>query len=168
MILVGYDGSEHAAAAIRWATPIAMRRQELLRVLAAVPTPIVPGNEFLPPATTEEFVAAAGKVAADGVGLARAAGATDVEGRGVTANPAHALVEASAGASLVVVGNRGHHELVETMLGSVSWADDRLKERKSSFGQESAVSAALRSSASESRSMKPRSSASGTNTAGET
>lgn len=122
MILVGYDGSKQAGAAVRWAARFAMRRAEALEVLAALPMPVVHAGEFLAPVTVDEFVVEAAKVAADGVGLARAEGATDVTGHGVTANPAHALVEASAAASLVVVGNRGHHELVETMLGSVGYA----------------------------------------------
>ena len=122
MILVGYDGSKQSGAAVRWATRIAMRRDETLEVLTAVPMPVVHPGEFLPPVTADEFAAEATKVAADGVSLAQAEGATDVTSRGVTDNPAHALVEASADASLVVVGNRGHHELVETMLGSVGYA----------------------------------------------
>lgn len=122
MIRVGYDGSKQSGVAVRWAARIAMRRQEALEVLAAVPMPVVAMGEFLPPVTVDEFAAEAAKVAAAGVGLARQEGLTDVAGRGLAANPAHALVEASADASLVVVGNRGHHELVETMLGSVGYA----------------------------------------------
>lgn len=122
MILVGYDGSKQSGAAVRWATHIAMRRHEPLEILTAVPMPVVHAGEFLPPVTADEFAAEAAKVAAEGVGLARTEGASDVRGRGVTANPAQTLVEASAAASLVVVGNRGHHELVETVLGSVGYA----------------------------------------------
>lgn len=122
MILVGYDGSKQSGVAVRWGARMAMRRQEPLEVLTAVPMPVVHPVEFLPPVTADEFAAEAAKIAAKGVAIVREEGASDVTGRGVTANPAHALVETSADASLIVVGNRGHHELVETMLGSVGYA----------------------------------------------
>jgi nucleotide-binding universal stress UspA family protein len=35
-------------------------------------------------------------------------------------HPASALVDASKGASLLVVGNRGHGEFVDLLIGSVS------------------------------------------------
>lgn len=122
MILVGYDGSKQSGVAVRWAARTAVRRHESLEVLTAVPMPVVHPGEFLPPVTADEFAAEAAKIAARGVGLAREEGAPEATGRGVTANPARALVEASADASLVVVGNRGHHEFVETLLGSVGHA----------------------------------------------
>lgn len=122
MILVGYDGSEQSEAAVRWAARAAARHQESLQVMSAVPVPVVYGSEFLPASAVQEISAEAGKLAQDGARLAREAGASDVEPKGVSANPASSLVEASEGASLVVVGNRGHHHLVETMLGSVGHA----------------------------------------------
>ena len=122
MILVGYDGSERSEAAVRWAAKVAVRQQEPLRVLSAVPLPVVPGGEFLPPSSANDFLDEAGKVAAEGAELARAEGATDVTPEGVTANPAQAMLDASDSASLVVVGNRGHHQFLETLLGSVGYA----------------------------------------------
>lgn len=122
MILVGYDGSQQSTAAVRWAAHAALRRQEPLQILSAVPMPVVYGSEFLPASAIQEFAEEASKVAADGARVAREEGVTEVESLGVSANPANALVEASSDASLVVVGNRGHHQLVETMLGSVGHA----------------------------------------------
>jgi len=122
MILVGFDGSEQSAAAVRWAARAASRRQEPVQVLAAVPVPVVYGSEFLPATAIQEISAEAAELAEAGARLAREAGASEVESKGVSANPASSLVEASAAASLVVVGNRGHHQLVETMLGSVGHA----------------------------------------------
>lgn len=122
MILVGYDGSKQASAAVRWAARISAVRLEALQVLSAVPMPVVPGAEFMQVTAIDEFVGGADKLAEEGAVLARAAGAVDVSGLGVTTNPARALVEASESASLVVVGNRGHHQLVETVLGSVGYA----------------------------------------------
>lgn len=122
MILVGYDGSQQSTAAVRWAAHAALRRQEALQILSAVPMPVVYGSEFLPASAIQEFAEEAAKLAADGARVAREEGATEVEPLGVSANPANALVEASSDASLVVVGNRGHHQLVETMLGSVGHA----------------------------------------------
>lgn len=122
MILVGYDGSKQSTAAVRWAARAAVRAREPLQILSAVPMPVVYGSEFLPASEVKEFAQEATAVAADGAKLARAEGATEVEATGVAANPANALLEASADASLVVVGNRGHHQFVETMLGSVGYA----------------------------------------------
>jgi nucleotide-binding universal stress UspA family protein len=122
MILVGYDGSERSEAAVRWAAKAAARQQDSLRVLSAVPLPVVPGGEFLPPTAVDDFAHGAAGLAEEGAELARAEGATDVVSEGVTANPAQAMLDASDGASLVVVGNRGRHQLLETLLGSVGYA----------------------------------------------
>lgn len=122
MILVGYDGSQQSTAAVRWAAGAAVRRQEPLQVLSAVPMPVVYGSEFLPTGALKEFSAEAQKLAAEGAKLAEEQGAGEVQARGIAMNPANALVEASADASLLVVGNRGHHQLVESMLGSVGHA----------------------------------------------
>lgn len=122
MILVGYDGSEQSTAAVRWAARAAVRRHEPVQILSAVPMPVVYGSEFLPATAYQEFSGEAAKLAEEGASIAREEGASEVEARGVAANPASALVDASADASLVVVGNRGHHQLVETMLGSVGYA----------------------------------------------
>ncbi|WP_446663425.1 universal stress protein [Flexivirga sp. B27] len=122
MILVGYDGSEQSTAAVRWAARAAAQRQQPLRVLSAVPMPVIYGSEFLPASQVQEFAREAEAVAAEGAKLAAQEGATAVETVGVATNPANALIEQSAEASLVVVGNRGHHQIVETMLGSVGYA----------------------------------------------
>lgn len=122
MILVGYDGSKQAAAAVRWAAHVSAARQEELQVLAAVPMPVVPGGEFIPPTAVDELIEEATKVAEEGASIARSEVDVEVTARGVTSNPARALVEGSEHASLVVTGNRGHHELVGTMLGSVGYA----------------------------------------------
>ncbi|MOA16302.1 hypothetical protein D3C78_1365100 [compost metagenome] len=58
--------------------------------------------------------------------------------------------------------------ILSAVLGSINCAEERLKDRKSSRGQNRAASAAFLSRASDSASMKPRSSASGTKTAGDT
>ncbi|GGB33065.1 universal stress protein [Flexivirga endophytica] len=122
MILVGYDGSPQSAEAVRWAARAADLRSEALRVLSAVPLPVVPGIEYLPTTSVDDFSRAAEVLAQEGLELARAEGSADADAQGLSANPAHALVEASDHASLVVVGHRGHHELIETLLGSVGFA----------------------------------------------
>lgn len=58
---------------------------------------------------------------ADAVSSVRAAHpALAVDARVVHGHPAPALVEASKGASLLVVGSRGHGEFVGMLIGSVS------------------------------------------------
>jgi len=110
-IVVGVDGSQGSHAAVEWAAFEARRRGLPLRMLCAL------GREdATPPEYSEagDRLAEAVKLAA---GVAPDAEATSDVARG---GAAAALVAASAGASLVVVGSRGLAPMSGMLLGSVS------------------------------------------------
>jgi nucleotide-binding universal stress UspA family protein len=97
-IVVGVDGSEPSAAALRWATGIAARTGQVVRAIHARP--------------------ADGPGGADLVGLSDAG---DVRVDEIDASPVDALVEASQApdVALVVVGARGLGAVRGRLLGSV-------------------------------------------------
>jgi nucleotide-binding universal stress UspA family protein len=119
-IVVGVDGSDHAARALRWA-----RREALLRgtsVTAVVAWGLLdqhnvnPEIEFDPKYSSADalaFVDRAVRSALDG-------DIADVKLEPVNDLPARALVDTAAGAELLVVGARGLGGFRELLLGSVS------------------------------------------------
>jgi nucleotide-binding universal stress UspA family protein len=131
-IVVGVDGSPGSLAALRFALAEARLRGCSLVVLHAWVLPLVeaPGPFLLevpsragPPLEqlrAELHRAAEARLAAV---LAKVAGEADdvaVEPRVVEGSASAALVEAAAGADLLVVGARGHGGLRGALLGSVS------------------------------------------------
>jgi nucleotide-binding universal stress UspA family protein len=129
-IVVGVDGSDGAARALRWAVEEARLRRGDLHVIHAWSVPLVlsiPSEETFgipPPATSMEEVRTALAKEADNVLAASLEGidagdlpltAEVIEGRA-----AHVLTEAAAGADLLVVGSRGLGGFTGLLLGSVS------------------------------------------------
>jgi nucleotide-binding universal stress UspA family protein len=126
-IVVGVDGSEHAAAALRWAAQEAKLRGATLVAVHAW-TYIPP-----PPLGAPDLMAIpVGDVAGD---LDAARGAAErmfeeelsgveaevaVERQLVEGDPAESILEQAEGADLVVVGSRGHGGIKTALLGSVS------------------------------------------------
>ncbi len=124
VIVVGLDGSESAAEALRWAAAEARLRSARLRVVHAWNMPAIAyaGSGFVPPSSFEDDLAQAAETS---LGQWLDAAKADVEGLEVEhqATEGHAstvLVEAAAGADLVVVGSRGLGGFSELLLGSVS------------------------------------------------
>jgi len=123
-VVVGFDGSAPSTAALDWAAAEAARRGLPLKVVlavelgAALPMPMDSGA----PWAMAKIEGAAREVLSDAVDRARK---TDpglvVESRLVIDTAAAALVAASRSAALVVVGNRGHGDVVGTLLGSVAF-----------------------------------------------
>ena len=123
-VVVGYNGKKHSRAALAWGAEEAARRDAPLLVLFAANYPgmtVEPGPGLLErnPGALE----AAGEVTARGVSEAleahpglRIAGATEVT------SPSQALIKASNGAALVVLGSRGHGRVLGALLGSVAFA----------------------------------------------
>lgn len=123
-VVVGYDGSAHAGAAVDWAAAEAGRRHLPLHVLYAADYPgLVPGPVGGSPWLPERAVEAAEEVTAEGVARARKT-APEVQTTWATmvGSASGTLVDASARASLVVVGTRGHGQLAGSLLGSVAFA----------------------------------------------
>jgi nucleotide-binding universal stress UspA family protein len=119
-IVVGFDGSDSSTDALAWAVRQADLTAATLEVVMtwewptsygwAVPIP----DGFDPESDVRKAldIAVAG-VLVDHPGL-------KVNPRLVNGHPAPALVEASKGADLLVVGSRGHGEFVGMLVGSVS------------------------------------------------
>ena len=117
-IVVGFDGSENAAAALRWALSMAPDDAE---VEALIAIDVIP---WLSPETVVERHPEA--VAAARERISAAADAVDPDGRAtrnfVLHGPRQSFAESLDGADLVVVGPRGIGGLARALLGSVtSW-----------------------------------------------
>ncbi|HET6684346.1 MAG TPA: universal stress protein [Gaiella sp.] len=127
-IVVGVDGSAHAAAALRWAAEEAALRSVRLEVVHAwtfVPVATPADSGLVPMAWTDnvELLDVTRRAAED----AAAAQVAEVLGPDQEATitvvengPAEALLAAAADADLLVVGNRGRGNLAAAFLGSTS------------------------------------------------
>lgn len=120
-IVVGVDGSDSAGLALQWAVREAeLRKEPLIAVMAwAFLDQHHAGDvaEFNPEYSEVEAAAALDAYIQRSVDPTTAAA---IERRTPCALPAQALLEASEGASLLVVGARGHSTLKNLLLGSVS------------------------------------------------
>ena len=127
-IVVGVDGSEEAAAALRWAAEEATlrgARVEAVHAWSYVPVTTAADSGLVPMVWTEstELVEAtrdaATRLAEEQVEVVLGTG-HDVQISLVQGDASDALLEAAAGADLLVVGNRGRGALKEALLGSTS------------------------------------------------
>jgi len=119
-VVVGYDGSDAAGAAVDWAAAQADRTGVRLELLSAWEYPTSWGNivpfpsDFDPAADARTMLdTIIGRLTTEHPGLA--IGSHVVEGRAD-----EVLVEASRHASLLVVASRGHGSFSGLLLGSVS------------------------------------------------
>ena len=123
-VLVGVDGSEHSDAALHLALEEARCRDVGLTVLSAYHVPWL--ARPVEPELIAEFEESerwlAHKTIEESLGRVRGHAYTGVPIEPVTvqALPADALVEASRGAVLTVVGSRGRRSFSRAILGSVS------------------------------------------------
>ena len=120
LVVVGVDGSPEAATALEIAIEEARLRQARLHVTYAYPALGAPltgttGHDYYEQTEHEahDVLHRAAAAAPPTDGLA-------VEWLGVPGNPAQVLIEASRGASLLVVGSRGRGGFLGLMMGSVS------------------------------------------------
>lgn len=122
-IVVGFDGSEFAGRAVRWAAREAVARSLRLTVLyvADADAFALGGPDGMAHWWPEQARRRGAGVAADGIELARkAAPDVDAEARVEIGPPAAVLVAASRAAALLALGTRGRNPLAELCLGSVA------------------------------------------------
>ena len=120
-VVVGVDGSENAALAVRWAAAESVRRSApLIAVMAwgLLDQHHVGGQtSFNPDYDERSALAALDEALVTALG---STGAGDVVRRVVNDLPGRALIEAAAAAGLLVVGARGFGGFRDLLLGSVS------------------------------------------------
>jgi len=121
-VVVGVDGTPAAQAALAWAVDEARLRGLALHVVHAWPYPVElalsSSGGVVPP--VGEMRQWAEEVLDDALSGAGVGDDLTVVRDARSATAAAALVEASEGAELLVVGTRGHHRLTGLFLGSVS------------------------------------------------
>jgi nucleotide-binding universal stress UspA family protein len=120
-IVVGVDGSPSSIEALEWAYGQAILTGGAIEAVCAWHYPntygaAVPDNADYR-ALAEEAVA---KAIAEARNADQAYGAVPIRPVVVKAQPARALLEQAKGATLLVIGFRGHGGLSEVLLGSVS------------------------------------------------
>jgi nucleotide-binding universal stress UspA family protein len=119
-VVVGIDGSEHAARALARAVEEARLRGTKLEVVHVVPEPLMFADPVLaPPPPPQELRESGAKL------IEQALAAVDLEGleigRTVTVgHTAKVLCEVAKGAGLLVVGSRGYGGFRGLLVGSVT------------------------------------------------
>jgi nucleotide-binding universal stress UspA family protein len=131
-IVVGIDGSNESLEALRWALGEARLRGTGLRAVRVWEYPFVaPSAEWTLGTPTPQPVAVDPQEVRHLAETQLAQVVSEVEPNGtgvrieqevIEGHPANALVEASKGADLLVVGSRGHGGFAGLLLGSVSQA----------------------------------------------
>ena len=120
-IVVGVDGSPSSVAALEWAFGQAILTGSVVEAVCAWHYPNTYGVAI---PDNADYHALAEETLAKAITHARNADhtydAVPVRPIVVKAQPAHALLEQAKGATLLVVGFRGHGGLGEALLGSVS------------------------------------------------
>ena len=119
-IVVGVDGSDVSAAAIRFAYHEAVRRRVGLLTVHAVPPTRQQSSLRVPPHVVEQVEEQLFAAAMESKRVLDPR--VDLEMKVVHGHPAQALIDASDAAGLVVVGSRGHGGFAGMLVGSVSQA----------------------------------------------
>ncbi|GGP75577.1 universal stress protein [Saccharothrix coeruleofusca] len=118
------DGSASALAATRWAAEQAARHRAPLRLVHAYQLPVSGYPEVVVAAREVQraFEEQGGQWVEQAAAAARAVADVPVETSVAVGHPVAALVSASRGARLVVLGSRGHTGLSSLLVGSVAVA----------------------------------------------
>jgi nucleotide-binding universal stress UspA family protein len=122
-IVVGVDGSAASRAALRWALGQAELTGAAIDAVVAWQYPVATGGYAWAPVAvmdSSDLQEAAEKTLADEVGEVTGGSTVQVRSRVVEGIAAQALLAASVGAELLVVGSRGHGGFAGALLGSVS------------------------------------------------
>lgn len=120
-IVVGVDGSDSSVQALRLAARLAPALDARIHAIACWDFPQIYAG-YVPP-DFDAFEASAARTLGEAIGRAFGPDAPEGISQETVRGPAPAkLVEAGAGAALLVVGRRGHGGLMGMHLGSVSSA----------------------------------------------
>lgn len=121
-IVVGIDGSDDSAAAVRFAADEARLRGAALRLVCAwqIPPSIYGGPIVFPLPELRDSLQSAARAALDEAVAQIEPQDLPIETVAPEAAPASALVEQSGNAALLVVGSRGRGGFKGLLLGSVS------------------------------------------------
>ena len=119
-VVVGFDSSDHARHALRWALDEARLRKAHLDVVTAWELPHTGG---LPSAAAIDpilYQRAAERTVADAIAAENTTDVATAIARAVAGHPADVLLDAAAAADLLVVGSRGHGAFKRALFGSVA------------------------------------------------
>lgn len=120
-VVVGIDGSAAAHAALRFALDEARMRGCRLVAMHAFDLPaFVDAPHALVPTLLDDLRTASADLLDEAFETVGGVGDVEVERRTAQGLPARALVEASKGAELLVIGSRGRGGFAGLLLGSVS------------------------------------------------
>lgn len=125
-ILVSFDGSDHAKAAVRLASELALKCDATLEIVHVPETPndiiAVGDTAVLIPVDEAEIMERAEKILAEAAAMAQQVGVEGVTTELLRGLPAQAILDHAGylGADLIVAGRRGLGALRGLLLGSVS------------------------------------------------